>query len=351
MNKFNLRGISIPKFLFVFFTLVIGFSLNSQAQLLAGSTNAPAVVEEEVSADSIYATLLWDQFDPTIGPGVASQRILDMENSVVQSADDFEVPAGEIWSIEAVMTRGTFFNGQPDNGPIPSVDVIFYEDDSGKPGSVIGACNYPSSPIVDGTNPNISVSLPTPCELEEGHYWVSVMAAMPFTPNGQWAWSTVNFTTLDQWQFQDPDGIVGNQCVSWGDGFSDCGIGGSNALDLQFQLLGDIVNLFELEPITPAIKNNINSMTATGATPEGNVAFVWGFQTGTLIIGGHICGGTELGINPIQILGVITAEDDGTAEFFFYIPSLGGINVAYTQAVDIDTCNVSDVIENILQSN
>ena len=153
------------------------------------------------------------------------------------------------------------------------------------------------------------------------------------SPNGQWAWSTVIFTTLNEWQFQDPANLTGNPCVTWGDGFTDCGVGGSSALDLQFKLLGEIASPLELDPITPGVKRNVNSMSAIGAIPEGQVAFVWGFQTG---------------IKPVQLLGFVTADGDGAAEIMFYIPALGDISLIYTQAIDIDTCAVSDVIENIV---
>lgn len=351
MSNFIQKGMSIPRALFLIFTLVIGFSFSSQA--LAEDPNPPAVASDEVSSDSVYATVLWDQFDPTIGLGAASQRFPDFGNSVLQSADDFEVPTGQTWSIEAVMTRGVFFNGNPDNGPIPFVNVIFYEDNSGMPGNVIGACDYPSLLPANTTDPNISVSLSTPCELGEGHYWVSVMTLMPSAPNGQWGWSTVNFTTLNEWQFQDPDGLIGGPCTTWGDGFTDCGVGGASALDLQFQLLGEIGSpfLLELDPITPGVKRNVNSMSASGATPEENVAFLWAFKTGSVIIGGPVCNGIELGINPFKILGIVTADGDGAADIRFYIPALGDISLIYTQAVDLDTCNVSEVVENIVLNN
>lgn len=343
MSNFIQKGISIPKVLFLIFTLIVGFTLSSQAQLLAENPNPPAQASDEVSTNFI-GTVLWDQFDATIGGGSASQVFPDFSNSVLQSADDFEVPMGETWSIEEVLTRGSFSQ----SGPIPSVNVIFYENDGGMPGSIIAACNYLGLVPANGADPDISVLLATPCVLGPGQYWVSVMPVMLFAPNGQWFWSSVNFTALNEWQFQDPDGLIPNPCVTWGAGNTACGIAGS---DKQFQLLGEIVNPLELDPITPAIKNNINSMSVSGATPGSPVAFVWGFQTGTLIVGGHICGGTELGINPIQLLGTATAELDGTADFMFFIPSLGGVNLVYTQAVDIDTCNVSEVVENILQND
>lgn len=104
----------------------------------------------------------------------------------------------------------------------------------------------------------------------------------------------------------------------------------------------------ELTPLFPSIRNLVNSMTASQATPNGNVAFVWGFELGTSIVGGSTCNGLELGINPFIFLGVVGADANGTAEMVFFVPSLAGVNPVYAQAVDIDTCRASDVIESIL---
>ncbi|GJM14863.1 MAG: hypothetical protein DHS20C13_01900 [Thermodesulfobacteriota bacterium] len=107
----------------------------------------------------------------------------------------------------------------------------------------------------------------------------------------------------------------------------------------------------ELGPILPGVKNNVNTMTVAQATPGGQVAFVWGFGLGTTIIGGPICNGIELGINPLEFLGFVNADGAGIAEFLFFVPSLGNNALAYTQAVDIDTCRASEVVENLLSGN
>ncbi|MGB2692022.1 MAG: hypothetical protein WBC96_05975, partial [Thermodesulfobacteriota bacterium] len=104
----------------------------------------------------------------------------------------------------------------------------------------------------------------------------------------------------------------------------------------------------ELTPLFPSIRNSVNSMTATQATPGGNVAFVWGFSTGTSIVGGSTCNGLELGIDPYQFLGIVTADGDGEAEMVFFVPSLAGVNPVYSQAIDLPTCRASEVVESIL---
>ncbi|GJM15644.1 MAG: hypothetical protein DHS20C13_09710 [Thermodesulfobacteriota bacterium] len=103
-----------------------------------------------------------------------------------------------------------------------------------------------------------------------------------------------------------------------------------------------------LGPIIPGIKNNVNTMTASNSTPGGQVAFVWGFQPGSFIVGGSICAGIELGIFPLQFLGFVNADGSGVANFPFFVPSLGNIAQVFTQAVDIPTCRMSDVVQNIL---
>ncbi|MGB3729433.1 MAG: hypothetical protein WBA70_09325 [Thermodesulfobacteriota bacterium] len=105
-----------------------------------------------------------------------------------------------------------------------------------------------------------------------------------------------------------------------------------------------------LSPIFPALKNNVNSMASGNSTPGGRVAFVWGFRTGSFTVGGGVCSGIELGINPFKILGIVNVDSSGVADLIFFIPSLGDISLAFTQAVDLRTCRTSEVVRNILQS-
>jgi hypothetical protein len=107
----------------------------------------------------------------------------------------------------------------------------------------------------------------------------------------------------------------------------------------------------ELGPIYPGIKNSINFMTANQATPGGKVAFVWGFQINPQVFAGPPCGGIVIDTNPFQVLGVVTADGTGSATLTFFVPALGNVVVVYTQAVDIPTCRVSDLITNILVNN
>ena len=90
-------------------------------------------------------------------------------------------------------------------------------------------------------------------------------------------------------------------------------------------------------------------LTAQEATPEGPVAFIWGFMPGSVIVGGPTCNGTELGIKNPRILGIVGSSPDGSAEMMVFIPVIGDLELTVlTQAVDIKTCATSEVIMDVI---
>lgn len=68
-------------------------------------------------------------------------------------------------------------------------------------------------------------------------------------------------------------------------------------------------------------------------------------KASTVTIG---CGTIDIGISPFQLLGVINAGSDQVAELQFHIALGSYQNPMYTQAVDLKTCRVSDVVTNII---
>ncbi|MGB2692616.1 MAG: hypothetical protein WBC96_08985, partial [Thermodesulfobacteriota bacterium] len=106
------------------------------------------------------------------------------------------------------------------------------------------------------------------------------------------------------------------------------------------------ITQFVLNPIFPALDDNVNSISAENATPNGNVAITWGRSPGSFIVGGRTCAGTELGIGRPNILAIERANDFGVATHIFYIPLFGDFEYTIQlQAVDIETCRVSNQIE------
>lgn len=126
---------------------------------------------------------------------------------------------------------------------------------------------------------------------------------------------------------------------------------GDNCDAGAFELGAVVPGAFFHNPITPAQAGSQNILSAEEATPEGPVAFVWGFMTGSTIVGGSTCNGTEIGIKNPRILGIPSSSTEGNAELVFFIPQIGdsGISIK-TQAVDLNTCETSPVIEDLITS-
>ena len=126
-----------------------------------------------------------------------------------------------------------------DPDPSTTVFVEFYAADGagGLPGTLLCSENGLTN---NGAAPSIDVTLTTPCILSGGSYWVSVMAVMPFAPNGQWAWTVNDSSNGSEFAWRDPDGLTGNPCVTWGLGITTCGIG-ADFPDLCFALSGTVV--------------------------------------------------------------------------------------------------------------
>ena len=126
-----------------------------------------------------------------------------------------------------------------------------------------------------------------------------------------------------------------------------------DSVEINLQVGDDITCTFtntlplELSPIFPAVESNPNFMTASPATSNGPVGFIWGFQLGTFPIS-LPCGDIELGINPFIFLGVFNAGANQIVNMTFWINLGGYANPAYAQAVDLTTCVVSEVVPNII---
>ncbi len=177
------------------------------------------------------------EYDQTSNVGIqgaASQFFIDL-NGRVLAADDFVIPTGETWEIATVFAHGAYTTG---GGPAASFDVVFYEDASGLPGAVAFADSalVPIS-VFDG---DVAMDLSAPASLGEGTYWLSVVANMPFAPDGQWFWRTATVVTGNPYAWEDPDGVIGiTQCVTWQPGASVCGAGGGEDPDLSFRISGN----------------------------------------------------------------------------------------------------------------
>jgi exosortase sorting signal-containing protein len=226
------RRVQIRTIVFSIFVLVAAVSISTEtkAQVWSADVPPPVFVEQ-------FTQVLWDQTGNVEGTAVTSQNFTDAGGAFDtfdnRAADDFEVPDAAGWSINTVRAVGTY-NVTP--GPIQSLNVVFFTDSGGLPGSVIPGCNYQSILPTNNDNPDFIINLPEPCTLLSGVYWVSVQANMPFLPNGQWFWFTENVQTLNLYAWENPLNGTGNGCPTWTAGIICIPAGGP---DLTFQLIGE----------------------------------------------------------------------------------------------------------------
>lgn len=104
-----------------------------------------------------------------------------------------------------------------------------------------------------------------------------------------------------------------------------------------------------LYPIFPGVASNANSITVEQTSPEARVAFVWGFVSGSTIIGGSTCNGLVIDIKPARLIGFVTSGVDQIAEIIVYIPFNPAFRMpVLVQAIDIQTCRTSEVTTNII---
>ncbi len=211
-----------------------------EARRVTGSPGAkPGTSGPSGSPDAprTYAGPLAVLYDQTDNPGANSitSQEFDAANSIFdnQAADDFVVPASDGgWAVEEVYVAGVYFNGP---GPTPLVDVYFYEDSAGLPGSQLYA--YEDWAAFSDAAGSLTVDLSSsPAVLSPGTYWVSVRADMDFTPNGQWGWTerTVQSNSPSTWR--NPGDGFGTGCVDWSVR-TGCNVG--TQPDLIFQLVGE----------------------------------------------------------------------------------------------------------------
>lgn len=147
------------------------------AQVLATAI-ALAAIPAGASAEELY-----NQIDETSPQSINSQDFNDANNAFdAMAADDFVVPAGETWKVEATLARG--FKEGP--GTATSANVKIFADAGGTPGAemfsaVAPATGYPHM--------NLSFAGPT---LPAGTYWLGVSAILDpgaAPPFSQWYWS------------------------------------------------------------------------------------------------------------------------------------------------------------------
>ncbi|HSD62336.1 MAG TPA: T9SS type A sorting domain-containing protein [Ignavibacteriaceae bacterium] len=186
-----------------------------------------------------------------------------------QGADDFEVPAGFIWTVESIDVLGVYFNGA---GPANSVNVWFFADNAGLPGSEVYSAMdvVPSAGLGDGA---FSITLPVAAELTEGIYWVSVQCNMDYGVGGEWGW-TEQTQSGSESAWENPGGGFATACTNWGYRVTNCAIGAAPYYDFSFRLNGtSSIIPVELTSFNASVNEGVVELTWTTATEKNNKGF------------------------------------------------------------------------------
>lgn len=134
-----------------------------------------------------------------------------------------------------------------------------------------------------------------------------------------------------------------------GDGFYIDNV--STSIATEAEIANNCTELV-LNPVFPALDDNINFITAENATPFGNIGFLWGKSVGSFVFGGRTCNGLEIGIKNPNLLAIEPANEFGIATHIFYIPTFSDLEfLVQLQAVDVESCSVSNVVPQIIRKD
>jgi hypothetical protein len=193
---------------------------------------------------SASAATLYDQLDhQATGTGLATPSYFYEDGSGdEQAADDFTVPAGQVWTITGAQAPGI---GLPLSGDF-DFRVTLFTDSAGKPGTQITQTQS-TIPVADEL---YTLHVDGAPQLQPGHYWVSIQLMNLAT----WMWRNRTVLSGSPAMWQNPDGSDGKpECIAW-NLRTTCEPDTAAFPDQAFSVLGDSVPLPVAPPTQPTQK-------------------------------------------------------------------------------------------------
>jgi hypothetical protein len=210
------------------FAAVSAIALCAQGSIAAERSSTPVFGKFDVYKAPKGAKLLYTQNSNGIGSGVNSQNGTSGATGDI-AADDFVVPKKTQWTVTEVDVTGMFYDGSGGG----TQNVIFYEDDHGKPGKAVKKGSFKK---LSGTNTGSGFEMQLPghgLKLKPGAYWVSFAVNCSFESGcGQWNWEMTSVVHGNQAEWESP-GSTG-ACSTWQSLYDCFGYTG----DLMFDLRG-----------------------------------------------------------------------------------------------------------------
>jgi subtilisin-like proprotein convertase family protein len=304
--------------------------------------------------------VLYDQLD---NPGTNSITSQEFEAGFAtytnQAADDFVIPPGDgSWTIDTVYVPGAYFNGA---GPTPAVNVNFYADSAGLPGTEL--VTYDSiTTFTDNGFGSLTIDLSaSPAVLPAGTYWVSVSADMDFAVGGQWGWTERNIQSNSPSAWRNPGNGFGLGCVNW-TVRATCGIG--TTPDLVFQLSGTIggggggdcaLNDIPWLSVSPTAGTTAPGGSTSVDLNYDSTGLAPGTYTGNLCIGSNDPDEPEVivpvtleveqpaGPEPLTCNGTPVAFELGIPTDWTVVDNTGGTGIVWTTTADTDNCGIANL--------
>jgi hypothetical protein len=220
--------------------------------LLATDENpANDVVEFEVV---IADNLLWGQnIDVTESEsGIVSTNYGAAENGLVETADDFILPAGQ-WYISSINPVGF-----QQTGALTGYMVKIYADNEGMPGEIV------FEELVETTVEDEPVlTFAEPLILEGGHYWLMVAGNYPDAAalaDGRWNWFIWNNIAENEAMLRDNPDFFGASATNW-TALSALGVPGAGST--SFSIWGEEYNPVNLTvAVAPEGSGLVNGQAA-----------------------------------------------------------------------------------------
>lgn len=197
-------------------------------------SSAPSAAHAPVKAP-VGAGVLYDQMAGFSGYGLRVGEFsssYDSYDSV--GADDFVISDETGWTIQGF--NFTAFGTQ--GSPLPPTAIVnVYRSNVNVP-NVTPLCTASDLPTTyDAASLTLGVSLPEPCVLPAGHYWVSLAFGIdPAGGTGNWGQSTILNNAPAVWRAPHESET---DCHDWST-FSACGFDEHGEQDFAFQVLGTV---------------------------------------------------------------------------------------------------------------
>jgi uncharacterized repeat protein (TIGR02543 family) len=156
-------------------------------------------------------SVLYNQYNNASAGDVTSQNF-EAANDAFDSeaADDFVVPAGQMWDITTVDAQGELTGA----GPVVSFNVVFYSNNpaTNLPQTVLAS--RPGSAFVN-TSGDFTITLTSTVTLGSGTYWIGVQANED-SSSGQWFWHNRAVTSNQGAAWRNPGNGFGTGCTAFG---------------------------------------------------------------------------------------------------------------------------------------